>query len=149
MSGLVGRVFTNGPGELGSIPGRVKPNTSKIVLDTSLLNTQQYKVRIKGTVEQSGERSYIPQHIGVVAIEKGAFWSLSTTVANFTYLLKCQRALFEPLIVMWRQIKIKGSPDEQPFKSVWEMVHLNIVITERGFYFSLLWRWGGLALDPS
>ena len=45
------RVFANGPGDLGSIPGRVIPKTLKIVLDTSLLNTQQYKVRIKGKVE--------------------------------------------------------------------------------------------------
>ena len=37
--GLVGRVFANGPGDLGSIPGRVIPNTLKMVLDTSLLNT--------------------------------------------------------------------------------------------------------------
>ena len=54
---LVGRVFVNGPGDLGSIPGRVTPKTLKMVLDTSLLNTQQYKVRIKGKVEQSKERS--------------------------------------------------------------------------------------------
>ena len=45
---LVGRVFANGPGDLGSIPGRVIPKTLKIVLDTSLINTQPYKVRIKG-----------------------------------------------------------------------------------------------------
>ena len=38
--GLVGRVFANGPGDLGSIPGRVIPKTLKMVLDTSLLNTQ-------------------------------------------------------------------------------------------------------------
>ena len=55
--GLVGRVFANGPGDLGSIPGRVIPKTLKMVLDISLLNTQQYKVRIKGKVEQSRERS--------------------------------------------------------------------------------------------
>ena len=55
--GLVGRVFANGPGDLGSIPGRVTPKTLKMVLDTSLLNTQQYKVRIKDKVEQSRERS--------------------------------------------------------------------------------------------
>ena len=42
---------------LGSIPGRVLPKTFKMVLDTSLLNTQQYKVRIKYKVEQSRERS--------------------------------------------------------------------------------------------
>ena len=45
-SGLMGRVFANGSGDLGSIPGRVMPKTFKMVLDTSLLNTQQYKVRI-------------------------------------------------------------------------------------------------------
>ena len=51
------RVFANGPGDLGSIPGRVIPKTLKMVLDTTLLNTQHYKVRFKGTVEQSWEWS--------------------------------------------------------------------------------------------
>ena len=45
------------PEDLGSIPSRIIPKTLKIVLDSSLLNTQQYKVRIKGKVEQSRERS--------------------------------------------------------------------------------------------
>ena len=54
---LGGRVFANGPGDLGSIPGRVIPKTIKMLLDTSLLNTQQYKVHIMGKVEQSRERS--------------------------------------------------------------------------------------------
>ena len=54
---LVGRVFANGPGDLDSIPGRVIPKTLKMVLDASFLNTQQYKVRAKGKVEQSKERS--------------------------------------------------------------------------------------------
>ena len=53
--GLGVRVFANGPGDLGSIPGRVMPKTQKMVLDASLLNTQHYKVRIKGKVEQSRE----------------------------------------------------------------------------------------------
>ena len=57
LIGLVGRVFANGPGDLGSIPDRVIPKTLKMVLDTSLLNAQQYKVRIGGKVEQSRERS--------------------------------------------------------------------------------------------
>ena len=52
LIGQVGRVFTNGPGDLGSIPGRVIPKTLRMVLDTPLLNTQQYKVQIKGKVEQ-------------------------------------------------------------------------------------------------
>ena len=47
------RVFTNGPGDLGSIPGRVIPKTQKMVLDAALLNTQHHKVMIKGKVEQS------------------------------------------------------------------------------------------------
>ena len=41
--------------DLSSIPGRVIPKTLKMVLDASLLNTKQYKVRIKGKVEQSRE----------------------------------------------------------------------------------------------
>ena len=56
--GLMSRVFANGPGDWGSIPGRVIPKTQKMVLDTTLLNTQHYKVRIKGKVEQSRESSY-------------------------------------------------------------------------------------------
>ena len=57
LIGLVGRVFINGPRDLGSIPGCIIPKTLKMVLDTFLLNTQQYNVRIKGKVEQSRERS--------------------------------------------------------------------------------------------
>ena len=63
--GLVGRVFVNGPGDLGSIPGRVIQKTLKMVLDTSLLNTQQYKVRIKRKVEQIRERSSALLYISV------------------------------------------------------------------------------------
>ena len=51
------RMFANGTGDLGSIPGPVIPKTQKMALDASLLNTQQYKVGIKGKVEQSRERS--------------------------------------------------------------------------------------------
>ena len=49
------KVFANGPIDLGSIPGCVIPVTFKMVLDTFLFNTQQYKVGIKGKVEQSGK----------------------------------------------------------------------------------------------
>ena len=51
------RVFAYGPEDLGSIPGRVIPKTLKMVVDVSLLNTQHYKVGIKGKVEKSRERS--------------------------------------------------------------------------------------------
>ena len=75
--------FANGPEDLGSIPGRIIPKTSKIVFDTSLLNTQQYKLCIKDKVEQSGERSSALSYTTVVAIEKGAFWLPSTMVTFF------------------------------------------------------------------
>ena len=39
----------------GSVSGRVMPKTQKMVLDAVLLNTQHYKVRIKGKMEQSRE----------------------------------------------------------------------------------------------
>ena len=59
-----GRVFANGPGGQGTIPGRVIPKTQKMVPDATLLNTWHYKVWIKGKVEQSKEWSralpYIP-----------------------------------------------------------------------------------------
>ena len=48
-----------------------------MVIDTFLLNTQQYKVLSRVKWSNPGK---------VVAIEKGAFWSPSTTVANFIYL---------------------------------------------------------------
>ena len=59
MSSLYGylRVFFNGSGDLGSIPGRVIPKTQKKLVDASLLNTEHYKVRIKGKVEQCRDKS--------------------------------------------------------------------------------------------
>ena len=55
-----------------------------MVLGAALLNTQHYKVRIKGKVEQSREWSNAPhQHLGVVAMEKGAFESPLTKVTNY------------------------------------------------------------------
>ena len=57
-----------------------------MVFDAALLNTQHYKVGIKGKVEQSRERSStLPLHLGLVDIEKGAFRWLSTQVTNFTH----------------------------------------------------------------
>ena len=55
--GMMVRVFANGQGDLGSIPGQVIPKTQKMVLYASFFNTQHYKVWIKGKVEQSRERS--------------------------------------------------------------------------------------------
>ena len=69
-------MFANGPGDRGSIPGRVIPKTQKMVLDAALLSTQHNKVSTKGKVEQSWEWSRAFPHLG--AIEKGVFGSLST-----------------------------------------------------------------------
>ena len=70
LIGQVGRVFANGPGDLGSIPGRVIPKILKMVLDTSLLNTQQYKVCVKGIVEQSWEKSSALPYTSVLLLLK-------------------------------------------------------------------------------
>ena len=43
--------FANGSGDLSSIPGCIIPKTLKMVLDTFMLNTQQYKLHIKDKVE--------------------------------------------------------------------------------------------------
>ena len=51
------RVFANGLEDQGSIPGWVILKTQKMVLDAALLNTQHYKVKIKGKIEQSREWS--------------------------------------------------------------------------------------------
>ena len=51
------RVFANGPGDRGSIISRDIPKTQKMVLDAAFSNTQYYKVRIKGKVDESRERS--------------------------------------------------------------------------------------------
>ena len=73
---IMSRVFANGPGDRGSIPGRVIPKTFKMVLDTSLLNTQQYKVRIKRKLEQSREKSSASP-----TARCSSYWKVSLLVA--------------------------------------------------------------------
>ena len=63
--GLMSIVFTNGLGDWGSIQGWVIPKTQKMVLDATLLNTQHFKVRIKGKAEQSMEWSSALPYISV------------------------------------------------------------------------------------
>ena len=62
-------VFANGPGDQGSIPGRVIPKTLKMVHDTSLTHISKVKWSNpgKGVAPAPTPR--------VVAIEKRAFWS--------------------------------------------------------------------------
>ena len=54
--GLMSRVFGNGPGDRSPIPSWVITKTQKMVLDDTLLNTQHYKVNIKGKEDQFRER---------------------------------------------------------------------------------------------
>ena len=71
-----------------------------MVLHTSLLNTQQYKVRIKDIVENP-EKEVAISNTG--AFEKGAFWLLSTTVANFTlfyYMRKAKEYIDQNIMVI-------------------------------------------------
>ena len=46
-------VITNGPGDRRLILDRVIPKTQKMVFDPAILNTQQFKVRIKDKKEKS------------------------------------------------------------------------------------------------
>ena len=81
------RVFDNCPEDRGRIQCRVIPKKQKMVLDAIMLNTQYYKVRIKGNVEQSKEwSSGLPYTSVYYLLKRGAFRSPSTKVANFTIL---------------------------------------------------------------
>ena len=71
-------MFAHGSGVQGSIPGWVVPKILKVVLDTSLLNTQQYKARIKGQEEHP------LLQLSFVAIEKGRPWLLWPTLLTLT-----------------------------------------------------------------
>ena len=80
-------MFANSLAERCSIPGRVVPKTQKMELDATLLNTQYYKVRIKGKVEQFKEwGSTHPYTSCVVAIEKRNFGLSSTKVLILLYI---------------------------------------------------------------
>ena len=63
--GLISRVFVKGPRRLVFNPRSSHTKDSKIVLNVALLNTQRYKIRIKGKVEQSREWSSALPHTSV------------------------------------------------------------------------------------
>ena len=91
-------MLANGPGDLCSNPGRVIPKTLKMVLDTSLLNTHHYKVRIKGKVDQSWEMitlSPIPRCSSywkgslLVALDYGRYIYLLLASLDLNYVEYC------------------------------------------------------------
>ena len=87
------RVFGNGPGDRGTIPGRIIPKTQKMLLDASLLNTQHYKVYIKDKVEQSREKGRF-----LTSYWKGSLRVDSTSIANF-YMYKNGFGIKSPTVV--------------------------------------------------
>ena len=108
---------------LDSIPDWVIPKTQTVVLDASLLNTQHYKIHIKGKVEQSKESSSaLPLPQGIVAIKMGAFCWRSTTVANFTNIYN----KIQPWMTYKDWYAIKHKPTSQPSKgnSLMEILRL-------------------------
>ena len=119
---LMSRVFTNDPRDRGSIPGRVILKTQKMALDAVLLNTQSYKLKIKGKV-QSREWSSPPPHTSVCgggAINKrlkrepsGHPWLRLPTISWKLHKWTCNVVLFAKLYFMssnlfitsWKQPK--------------------------------------------
>ena len=57
--------FANAPVDQDTISGRFSPKTQKMVFDAALLYTNHFKVRIKGNVEKSKERSRIVPYTSV------------------------------------------------------------------------------------
>ena len=98
---LLDVVFVNGPEHLGSVPGHVIQKSLKMVLDTSLLNTRQYKVSIKGKVEQSRERSSVlPNTLVLKRKPSGCPLLWSSTLLTFRYYLT---SVHKKIIYMCRE----------------------------------------------
>ena len=83
------RVFANGPGNRGSIPGWVIPKTQKWYLmpPCLTLSTIRWGLRVKWSNPGNGVAPSL--HLCVVAVEKGAFGSTSTKVPNLQLVKKC------------------------------------------------------------
>ena len=79
------RVLANAPGDRGSTPGRVIPKTQKwyLILPCLILSIIRYRSRRSGAIQGNELRPNL--QVGVVTIEKEAFWSPSTTVGQLTY----------------------------------------------------------------
>ena len=104
LIGLVSRVPTNGPGNQGSIPGRVKD--FKIVFDTSLFNTQQYVSRVKWSNPGKGEAPFPTPRCT-------SYWKWSLLVALnygrqlYLYMYKENLALNNLQWLIWHKTKTK------------------------------------------
>ena len=59
------RVLANCPGDRGFNPRLSHTQDSKMVLDAALISTQHYKIKIKGKVEKSREKSSVLPYTSV------------------------------------------------------------------------------------
>ena len=67
-------VFTNGPGDLGSIPGRVIPKTQKIVIDAFSLNTYPWSILYNTKWNNPGKGVAPSPTSQCSSYWKGSFW---------------------------------------------------------------------------
>ena len=105
------RMFANDPEDLGSIPGRVITKTLEMVLDTFLLNTQQYKVRIKGKVEQSRERSSALPHTSLLKKEPSCRPRLQSPTLLYIYIqIHTYIVIYKDLCFDVAQGRMNGAP---------------------------------------
>ena len=95
------RVFANGNGDRGSIPGLVIPKTQKMVLDASLLNTQHYKVWVKGKEGKSRERSSASPTHQCSSYRKGNLWATLTILDVIINRIKIKTNLREIVILFF------------------------------------------------
>ena len=79
---------SSGPGDQGSILGRVTPETQKWYLITPCLTLRiiRYESKVSGVIQGKNLRPLL--QLGVVAIEKEAFGSPKTAVGRLTTLLE-------------------------------------------------------------
>ena len=79
-------VFANGPRDPGSLLGQLISKTQKLCLMSPCLTPSiiRYESRINSAIQ--GKEQCLSVHLGVVAIEKGAFGSASTSYNNYIYI---------------------------------------------------------------
>ena len=120
--GIMVRVFANGPGDLGSIPGRVIPKTQKMVLDAILLNTQHYKVLSRVKWSNPGK--------GVAPSPTPWCSSNRKGILRVTFDYGCQIYFYFIFIYIYiyLYIYILSSTDSFPFNQIYIYTYIYIYI---------------------
>ena len=89
-------VFASGPRDRGSILGRVTLKTQKMLLETSMLNTQHYKLQIKGKWSNPNKEVPPKPTPWCGNYWKGSLRSPSTTVGQLIYIYIILISLISP-----------------------------------------------------